>query len=179
MSVRSNSKRKNAVQSAILPLAFGALLVTAWQTGLLHKLLNTDEYVLPYPTRILTIIGENSDKIMENVWASLEVALLGLVFGSILGYLIAVFAAAFTKIGSGSLTIISSFNAIPIVALAPVIINWTKDVSPEAEVRSTVAKVVIVTIVCMASMSVNAYRAEDAVISADLDRKKLAIAVGL
>lgn len=158
MSARPNSKRRNAVQSAVLPLVFGAVLVTAWQTGLLHKLLNTDEYVLPYPTRILTIIGENSDKIMENVWASLEVALLGLVFGSILGYLIAVFAAAFTKIGSGSLTIISSFNAIPIVALAPVIINWTKDVSPEAEVRSTVAKVVIVTIVCMASMSVNAYR---------------------
>ena len=158
MSAKMNSKRRSAVQSVLLPVAFGGVLITAWQTGLLHKLLNTDEYVLPYPTRILTIIGENTDKIMENVWASLQVALLGLLLGSVIGYLIAVFASSFRKLGSGGLTIVSSFNAIPIVALAPVIINWTKDVSPQADVRSMVAKIIIVTIVCMASMSVNAYR---------------------
>ena len=137
MAAKVNKKRRSAVQSVVCPLIFGIALIAAWQTGLLHILLNTDEYVLPYPTRILTIMGENSDKIMMNVWASVQVAVLGLLFGSLLGYLIAIFAATFPKFGSGGLTIVSAFNAIPIVALAPVIINWTKDVSSEAEVRST------------------------------------------
>ncbi len=158
VAAKVNKKRLNAVQSVVCPLIFGVLLIVAWQTGLLHKLLNTDEYVLPYPTRIAMIMSENSDKIMANVWSSVQVAVLGLLFGSLLGYLIAIFAATFPKFGSGGLTIVSAFNAIPIVALAPVIINWTKDVSSEAEIRSMAAKVIVVTVVSMASMSVNAYR---------------------
>ena len=59
---------------------------------------------------------------------------------------------------NGGLTVISAFNAIPIVAMAPVIMNWTKDVSSDASVRSTVAKIIVVTLMCMASMSINAYR---------------------
>ena len=57
---------------------------------------------------------------------------------------------------NGGLTVISAFNAIPIVAMAPVIMNWTKDVSSDASVRSTVAKIIVVTLMCMASMSINA-----------------------
>lgn len=85
-------------------------------------------------------------------------AVCGLILGSLLGYIIAIIAAIFPIYGSGGLTIVSAFNAIPIVALAPVIINWTKDVSEQAEIRSMVAKIIVVTVVSMASMSVNAYR---------------------
>lgn len=148
----------DAVKSVMYPLLFGVLLFTLWQTQILHKLLNTDTYILPLPTRIVRIIGENSDKIMTNVNASLVVILSGLIAGSLFGYLIAMFATVFQNFGKGALTIISAFNAIPIVALAPVIMNWTKDVSKDAEVRSTVAKAIVVALVCTASMSINAYR---------------------
>lgn len=153
-----SKKTKTAIESVVYPTIFGAAIILSWQTGLLHKLLKTDEYVLPYPTRIIDIMKENSDKIMLNVQASIKVALLGLLFGSLLGYLIAIIATVFPKYGSGGLTIVSAFNAIPIIALAPVIINWTKDVSEQAEVRSMVAKVLVVTVTSMAAMSVNAYR---------------------
>ncbi len=149
---------KTAAGSVIYPTLFGAAVIISWQTGFLHKLLKTDEYVLPYPTKILHIMHENSDKIMLNVQASVKVALLGLLLGSLIGYFIAIIATVFPKYGSGGLTIVSAFNAIPIVALAPVFINWTKDVSEEAEVRSMVAKVLVVTVTSMAAMSVNAYR---------------------
>ncbi|UKI38727.1 MAG: ABC transporter permease subunit [Clostridiales bacterium] len=62
------------------------------------------------------------------------------------------------RFGKGGLTVISAFNAIPIVAMAPVIMNWTKDISGKAEIRSTVAKIIVVTLMCMASMSINAHR---------------------
>ena len=144
MAVLKKKKRKSAVESVLYPALFGVLII--------------DEYILPYPTRIISIIFENSDKIMTNVWASVEVAVCGLILGSLLGYIIAIIAAIFPIYGSGGLTIVSAFNAIPIVALAPVIINWTKDVSEQAEIRSMVAKIIVVTVVSMASMSVNAYR---------------------
>lgn len=86
------------------------------------------------------------------------VALGGLVLGSILGYFIGVAGAVFKKWGMGGLTIVSAFNAIPLVALAPVINNWTRDLSNVVDIRSTVAKIITVTIFCTASMSVNAYR---------------------
>ncbi len=151
-------KRLDSVTSVVYPLIFGIIIVLMWQNGVLHTLLKTDEYILPYPTRIFRIIADNSDKIMDNVGASMLVIVVGLLLGSVLGYAAAIGATLSPRFGKGGLTVISAFNAIPIVAMAPVIMNWTKDVSPEASVRSTVAKIIVVTLMCMASMSINAHR---------------------
>ena len=151
-------KRIDAVTSVLYPLLFGAVIVFMWQSGILHKILKTDEYILPYPTRIFQIMADNNGKIMQNVGASVFVTLAGLVLGSVLGYLAAIGATVSPRFGKGGLTVISAFNAIPIVAMAPVIMNWTKDISGKAEIRSTVAKIIVVTLMCMASMSINAHR---------------------
>lgn len=152
-------KRKiDSVTSVLYPLIFGIIIILMWQTGILHRLLNTDEYILPYPTRIFKIIGDSMSNIMPNVGASMLVIVIGLVLGLVLGYLIAIGATVSPRFGKGGLTVVSAFNAIPIVAMAPVIMNWTKDVSSDASVRSTVAKIIVVTLMCMASMSINAHR---------------------
>lgn len=148
----------DALTSVLYPAAFGLIILVLWQTGALHRILHTDEYILPLPTRILKIIGENTQSIGANVRASLAVIICGLVLGSLFGYLAAVGAAFFTRFGKGGLTVISAFNAVPIVALAPVIINWTKDLSSDASVRSMAAKIIVVMLMCMASMSINAHR---------------------
>ena len=153
-----DSAKVQSVLSVILPLIAGILLVVLWQTQVLHRLLNTDTFTLPLPSRIISIISDNIDTIMTNVYSTLIVTVIGLVAGSLIGYLIAVIAAIFPKWGAGGLTIVSAFNAIPIVALAPVMTNWTKDVSTDANIRSMVAKSLVVMIVCIAAMSVNAYR---------------------
>jgi len=144
--------------SIILPIFLGVIILLLWQTQVLHKMMNTDVLTLPLPSRIASIISENTAVIMENVNATLIVTVVGLAAGSIIGYLIAVIASIFPKWGAGGLTIVSAFNAIPIVALAPVMTNWTKDVSTDANTRSMVAKSIVVMIVCIASMSINAYR---------------------
>lgn len=151
-------KRIDAVTLVLYPLLFGAVIVFMWQSGILHKILKTDEYILPYPTRIFQIMADNNGKIMQNVGSSVFVTLAGLVLGSVLGYLAAIGATVSPRFGKGGLTVISAFNAIPIVAMAPVIMNWTKDISGKAEIRSTVAKIIVVTLMCMASMSINAHR---------------------
>ena len=155
-------KRKNidfnSVSSVLYPVLFGILIFILWECGVLNTVLKTDTNILPAPTRIAGIMSENSSKISENLSATMTVIIWGLIAGSFLGYMAALFATRFPNFGKGALTVLSVFNAIPIVALAPVFNNWTKDVSSEASVRSTVAKILVVTVVCAASMSINAYR---------------------
>lgn len=153
-----DDKRFLAVESVALPLLLGIIIFTLWQFEILHRWMKTDTFTLPLPTRILTIIGDNLDKISVNVWSTVLVAVLGLLAGSFLGYGIAVAAALFPRWCQSGVTIVAAFNAIPIVALAPVMTNLTKDVSKDANTRSMVAKILVVMIVCIANMSINAYR---------------------
>lgn len=129
---------------------FSAAFFILWQSQAIHAILRTDVFTLPLPTRIAAIIHDN--------WSTVLVSAIGLIVGSVIGYLVAVLATMAPKWGGAGLPIVSAFNAIPIVALAPVMTNWTKDVSNQPEVRSMVAKILVVMIVSIASMSINAYR---------------------
>ncbi len=149
------------VQSAstfVLPVLFGILLFSLWESGALHVFLNTDTFTLPLPDRIFTIMSDNRDKILSNVGSTIAVALIGLLAGSVIGYGIAVFAALFKTWGAAGLSIVAAFNAVPIVALAPVMTNLSKDISDDANTRSMVAKILVVMIVTIANMSFNAFR---------------------
>ena len=86
------------------------------------------------------------------------VSLVGLIGGSIIGYLVAVIASVFPNMGKGGLNIIGAFASIPVIALAPVMTNWTRNVSPDANTRSTVAKIIVVMMIAAADMCLNAFR---------------------
>lgn len=153
-----NDSTIQAVMTVVLPIVFGVVLIGLWEGQVLHKLFHTDTFALPLPSRICQIFGDNFGKIMDNVKPTMTVALIGLFLGSILGYLIAVLAAFFPNVGKGGLSLIGAFASIPVVALAPVMNNWTKDVSPDASTRSMVAKIIVVLLISAANMSLNAYR---------------------
>ena len=155
--VKENAKVQAAL-TVVLPVFFGILILALWQGQVLHKLFHTDTYVLPLPTKIGSIFMDNLDKILGNTRSTVSVALIGLILGSLLGYLIAIFASFFPKLGKGGLSIIGAFASIPVVAMAPVLNNWTKDISNEASVRSMVSKIIVVMLISAANMSLNAYR---------------------
>lgn len=155
--IYSNPKVQ-AAEGIALPLFLGLIILILWQTQVLHALFRIDVFVLPVPSRIISIALDNLPKIWDNIQATIIVSLSGLFLGSILGYFIAVVSTVFKKWGRGGLALVSAFNAIPIVALAPVMTNWTKDVSKDAVIRSMVAKILVVMIVCTANMSINAFR---------------------
>ena len=159
LSIRlAGNAKLQSLLTVLLPVLFGVLIFGLWEGGLLNRWMNIDTFTLPVPSRINSIIADNIGKVMENVRATVIVAVAGLVIGSLAGYGIAIFAALFTKWGIGGLVIVSAFNAIPAVALAPVMTNWTKDVSRDASVRSMAAKILVVMIVSIANMCINAYR---------------------
>lgn len=155
--MRENPRVQKAM-GVLLPLLLAVLILLLWQTQVLHAILHTDVFILPLPTRIVSIILDNWSSMLMDIRATVFVAAAGLLLGSVIGYLVAVIAAMAPKWGAAGLPIVSAFNAIPIVALAPVMTNWTKSISSQAEVRSMVAKILVVMIVSIASMSINAYR---------------------
>lgn len=160
-SLYRRMQENNKVQSAltiILPILFGLLIFGLWEGQVLHSWFHTDTFTLPLPTRIVQIMNENMDKIWGNVVSTMTVALIGLFLGSLLGYGVAILASLFPKLGTGGLSIVGAFASIPVVALAPVMNNWTKDVSHDANIRSMVAKIIVVMLIAAANMGLNAYR---------------------
>ncbi|MDC7224047.1 MAG: ABC transporter permease subunit [Spirochaetales bacterium] len=156
--MKNNKIDKETLSSLLLPVLFGIFLITLWQTGALHKITGADPFTLPLPSRIIKIISDNLPKVLLNVKATVIVALGGLILGSLLGYLLAIIASAFPKWGVGGLSVVSAFNAVPIIAIAPIMNNLTKDFSRDPNVRSMLAKMLVVMILCTVAMSVNAYR---------------------
>lgn len=149
---------KETITTVLYPILFGILILVLWQTQLLHKILGADTFTLPLPQRIINIILDNMPAVLKNVQATVIVAVSGLILGSVLGYLLGMVAMAFPKWGSGGISIASAFTAVPIVAIAPILNNLTKDFSDDPNVRSMLAKMIVVMITCTVSMSINAYR---------------------
>lgn len=152
------NKKWQKAQTVILPVLLGLLIVFLWQTEVLHSWFHTDAFTLPPLTKIGSIMVDIKDKIWANTVDTVKVAFFGLIIGSVIGYLVAVLAAMFPKIGTGGLSIIGAFASIPVVAMAPVLNNWTKGVSKEASLRSMVSKIIVVMLICAADMGLNAYR---------------------
>lgn len=149
---------KQTITMILYPVIFGVFFVILWETQLLHKIIGADTFTLPLPGRIISIIKDNAGAIQNNVQATLIVAIGGLILGSLFGYLLAIIATVFPKWGSGGLTIISAFTAIPIIAIAPILNNLTKDFSKDPNTRSMLAKMLVVMITCTVSMSINSFR---------------------
>ena len=145
-------------ETIFLPVLLGVIICILWQTQILHKILGADTFTLPLLSRIIRIFSENISEILRNSGATLIVAGAGLVLGSLLGYGMAILGTFFPRMGKGGLSILGAVASIPIVALAPVINNWTKSVSTDAFVRSMVAKTIVVMLIAGADMCLNAYR---------------------
>lgn len=152
------NKKAQAISTVVLPVILGVVIVVLWQTKVLHAILNTDTFTLPLINRILKIMAENAGTIWTNVVATVIVAFVGLLLGSILGYGIAILASLFPRVGKGGLSFIGAFASIPVVALAPVLNNWTKDISSDANTRSMISKILVVMLIAAANMCLNAYR---------------------
>ena len=156
--IKEAGMRRQNIAKIILPFILGIFILVIWEKGLFTRAFGIDEYVISRPSKIIRIIITNKDKILINLEDSLIVAIIGLVLGCILGYLIAIIAAIMDSVGNAVITIITALNAVPIIAFATVMTNWTKGVSSDIYLRSMISKIIVVSITTMAVMSINSYR---------------------
>lgn len=74
----------NTATSVIYPVLFGAVIFVLWQTQILHRMVHTEEWILPTPSHIGQIIGENLTKLAGNLLMTLIPVIAGLALGSLL-----------------------------------------------------------------------------------------------
>lgn len=140
---------KTKVMNVALPLLFGLILLDLWEVGIFHSLLDLKPFQLPVPSEIGQTLYENYPKALKDCGVTMTGALIGLTIGSSLGFMIAVIATIFPKWGYGGMILITAFNAVPIVALSPIMNLWFS--------VGMLQKIGVVTVVCMAAVAINAY----------------------
>lgn len=149
-SLSPSSLRKQSRSTFWLPIGFGLLYLVIWQLKGFHKLFDLELYQLPIPSAIGKAIQTNGDLLWNySLYTGAEM-IGGCLIGSAIGLLAAIAASLIPQAGKGAITLMAGLNAIPIVALAPVMNNWFGD--------GVASKIAIVAIMTMATMAVGAYK---------------------
>jgi NitT/TauT family transport system permease protein len=184
-SAASTTKFWKRHQGGCYLLGLVALLLYFWQYGYLHALFGIDpstaSFPYPFPRAInsfskftgsvkgsynsvfgalvkcffTTTSTTLNDSMIYNATTTVAGMLIGFVLGGVLGYAVSLLAACCKRWGAGVLTICSILAAFPVVALGPIVNHWFPSNSVSG---SLAAKIIVVTILCMAGMAVNAYK---------------------
>ena len=109
------------------PVVVGVAGILGWE--LLVKVGRIAPYVLPAPSAIWTEFVAQRSNILDAALASGLNALVGLIAGAVLGVLAALVASRFGLLGEVSIPIAAVLNALPIIALAPLLNNMFESTS--------------------------------------------------
>jgi NitT/TauT family transport system permease protein len=115
------------VRAVLPPLVVGVLAIVGWQA--LVKVGRIAPYVLPAPSAIWSELVEQRGNIFDAAVASGLNALVGLIVGAVLGVLFAMVASRFSLLSEVSIPIAAVLNALPIIALAPILNNMFESTS--------------------------------------------------
>ncbi|OJY74285.1 MAG: ABC transporter permease [Rhodospirillales bacterium 70-18] len=113
-----------AAVNPALRLLLMAGLLAVWEA--LVRLLQVPGYLVPPPSAIGVALyrGISSGLYGENIWITMLETLLGFLFGGLAGFLLGTFVALSRRFEYFLYPIIVMFQAMPKVALAPLIIVW-------------------------------------------------------
>ncbi|MBB6021745.1 NitT/TauT family transport system permease protein [Paenibacillus sp. JGP012] len=134
----------------LLPWLAGAAFLTLWQLRFFHVLLSLEVYQLPVPSAIVFSIRDNAEMLLRYAVYSGTEMLGGFLIGSLLGVLAATGASFFPNSGRAAVTVLSALNAVPIVALAPIMNNWFGD--------GIWSRIAVVSVITMAAMAVSLFK---------------------
>jgi NitT/TauT family transport system permease protein len=116
-----------AVKRVLPPILFGVLLLAAWQ--LTVTVGRIAPFIVPAPSAIWAELVEQRTNVWNAALASGENALIGLVGGSVAGILAAMAASRFRPLSEVSVPFAAVLNALPIIALAPILNNMFESTS--------------------------------------------------
>ncbi|MGN8646785.1 ABC transporter permease [Gracilibacillus sp. HCP3S3_G5_1] len=144
------AKKRRNYQKVWLPIITGVVMIYLWESQILHMIFNLQLYQLPIPTAIYEALIENISVLLAYTGYTMTEAITGMMIGSTLGFIIALMAIAWPKWGRGGLILIAALNAVPIVALAPIMNLWFGS--------GIGSRIAIVTVITMAAMAINAHK---------------------
>jgi NitT/TauT family transport system permease protein len=109
------------------PLVFGVLALVLWEAFV--TLGRVAPFILPAPSAIGVQVAEQKQNIWDAALASGANALAGLIGGTLLAVLAALAASRSRFLGEVSIPFAAVVNALPIIALAPILNNMFESTS--------------------------------------------------
>lgn len=104
------------------PLIIFAGLIAAWQV--LVSATGVEPYILPSPLKVALALNTRFDVLMGHAWITLAEIILGLVLGTLLGTMSALVMGYFRSARRWLMPVLVVSQAIPVFALAPVLVLW-------------------------------------------------------
>ena len=117
----------NFLRRAAPPIVLGILALVAWE--LTVSLGRIAPFILPAPSAIWSELVDQRRNVWEAGLASGLNALVGLAWGTVAGVLAAMAASRFRLLSEVSVPLAAVLNALPIIALAPVLNNMFESTS--------------------------------------------------
>jgi putative hydroxymethylpyrimidine transport system permease protein len=135
----------------VLPALLLAALVGAWQVaaanGAISDALSLEPYLVPSPAEVGSALWENRGLLWDNAWVTLQEILLGVALGLAVGVGLAVPMRFSTVLRDAVLPLAVVTQAIPIVAIGPILVVWFN--------YGIFPKVVLVALACFFPVLVN------------------------
>ena len=115
------------VRSVLPPVVVGVVVLAAWQ--LTVTLGRIAPFIVPAPSAIWDEFVDQKANVWDAALASGENALIGLIGGAVVGVLAAMAASRFRPLSEVSVPFAAVLNALPIIALAPILNNMFETTS--------------------------------------------------
>ena len=104
------------------PIVALVVLLLVWHSAVV--LLDIKSYFLPSPTEVLSSAYRIRSELASAVWLTARAALCGFFLSIVFGSLVAILFAQLTWVRLGCFPYAVLLQTVPIVAIAPLMINW-------------------------------------------------------
>lgn len=119
----SSARSIKRIASRVIPPTFLFVgLLAAWEFFI--AITHQPDYVVPHLTTIGREMVEEADKLVPAMWVTLKEILAGFALGVVAGLVLAVIIVHFRVIGRAVYPIVITSQAIPVIAIAPVLVIW-------------------------------------------------------
>jgi len=135
-------------KTVLFSIAFLVAVVCAWE--IVVRTFAVPTYVLPAPSAIISSIISNLPIVLTNLETTATEAALGFILGSGAGLCFGILLAESKLLGRLLLPYIVGSNAVPVVAVAPLVVLWFGN--------GLLSKVVVSAFLCFFPLSINTYR---------------------
>jgi NitT/TauT family transport system permease protein len=112
----------------LAPIAVGLLFLTVWEVGV--RLTQTPAYILPGPILVLQTLVKEWGILFPSLWITLKITLVAFMGAVLSGLIVAVLFTQSKWIERSFFPYAVILQTTPIVAIAPLIILWVRQVVP-------------------------------------------------
>lgn len=123
---------KQAIAKQTAPLIVAVIVLVLWEAVI--EIFKIQQFLLPRPTVIGVTFLDTYPRLISAGWNTFQNAFLGFLLGCGAGIFTGMFAARFASFSRALMPIAIAINAIPIIALAPIMNNWFGALNPFSKI---------------------------------------------